>query len=397
MHRKFQNLLKEQKMQVQNLLINKQITEDCIALLKALIQTPSFSREEGKTADLLYDFFTSRGFLCRRKKNNIWAKNKSWKEGAPVVLLNSHHDTVKPSSSYTRNPFDAAIEDGRLFGLGSNDAGGSLAALIAAFLHLDKNEELPFNLILAATAEEEISGENGINFILPDLGRIEFAIVGEPTGMKMAIAEKGLLVLDCEAEGTRSHVAHGGDDNAIYNAIQDIQWFRNYRFEKISDFLGPVKMTVTQIQAGEQHNVVPDLCRFTVDIRVTDVYRHEEILEEIGRHVIAKVIPRSNRLRSSGISPDHPVVKAGLSLGLEAYGSPTISDMALMPFPAIKLGPGDSKRSHSADEYILLQEIEDGIKVYIELLSTIDSDKLDLTQSREAAKLNAKNSLTTNH
>lgn len=366
-------------MSVQNLSVKKRIIDESLGLLQALIGIPSFSREEEKTAALISRFFSSRNIAWERKGNNIWAKTHSWKKGAPVILLISHHDTVKPSSSYTRDPFDAGIEDGRLFGLGSNDAGGSLAAMIAAFLHLNENEDLPFNIILAAVAEEEISGENGVSSILSALGHVDFAIVGEPTGMQMAIAEKGLLVLDCEAVGTRSHVAHGSGDNAIYKALQDIEWFRIYRFPKVSELLGPVRMSVTEIASGSQHNVIPDLCRFTVDIRLTDEYTHEEIIAKIKKNVKSAVIPRSQKLRSSYVSPDHPAVQAGLSLGLETYGSPTLSDMALLPFPAMKLGPGDSARSHMADEFIYIDEIENAAGIYVDLLLNIELPDVIIT------------------
>lgn len=339
-----------------------------ISLLRQLISTPSFSREEDNTAAILEDFLQKNGVETSRLKNNVWARNLHFDPAKPTVLLNSHHDTVKPNRGYTRDPFAADVVDGQLFGLGSNDAGGALVSLLAAFLHFFERESLPFNLVYAATAEEEISGKNGVELLLPELGKIDCAIVGEPTQMQLAIAEKGLLVLDCVAAGRSGHAAREEGDNAIYNTLADIEWFRTYRFPAVSEFLGPVKMSVTVIQAGSQHNVVPDECRFTVDVRVNECYTFEQVLAVIRANVRCSVEPRSLRMRSSIIPPEHPLVQAGLALGRTCYGSPTTSDKALMPFPALKMGPGDSARSHTADEFIFLTEIEGGIGLYVRLL-----------------------------
>ena len=318
---------------------------------------------------LIEDFLQQKGTTPQRLKNNIWAFNRHYSPEKPTVLLNSHHDTVKPNRGYTRDPFSPDVSEGKLFGLGSNDAGGALVGLLAAFLYFHDRDGLPFNLVYAATAEEEISGKDGIELILGELGRIDGALVGEPTQMHLAIAEKGLMVLDGIAQGKSGHAAREEGDNALYKALDDIGWFRNYRFPKVSEFLGPVKMSVTIIQAGNQHNVVPDECRFTVDVRVNEHYTFEEILETINGSVRSSMTPRSLRMRSSIIPPEHPLVRAGLALGRTMYGSPTTSDKALMPFPALKIGPGDSARSHTADEYIFLKEIEDGIDIYVQMLN----------------------------
>lgn len=340
-------------------------------LLCRLIATPSFSREEHATAELLSDFIQNQGVAFQRKRNNIWAANLHFDPAKPTILLNSHHDTVRPNAAYTLDPFEPLVREGKLYGLGSNDAGAALVSLLAAFLHFYNHENLTHNLLFAATAEEEISGLNGVESILPELGGIALAIVGEPTLFQMAVAEKGLLVLDCTARGKAGHAAREEGVNAIYEALSDIEWFRTYRFPKVSSMLGPVKMSVTVIQAGTQHNVVPAECRFTVDVRCTEAYSHEELLEIIRGHVRAEVAPRSMRLRPSAIAMDHPIVQAGLAMGLSAYGSPTTSDQALMPFTSIKIGPGDSARSHSADEFVYLHEIEQGIAGYIRLLEQI--------------------------
>lgn len=345
------------------------IAQSAISLLKDLIATPSFSREEDRTAELILRYLENNGVKAFRKQNNIWAKNLHFDPGLPVVLLNSHHDTVKPSGKWTRDPFAPDVLDDKLYGLGSNDAGGALTSLIGVFLHFYKKEDLPFNLILAATAEEEISGKQGVEALLPELGPIDVGIVGEPTLMQMAIAEKGLMVLDCEAEGKSGHAAREEGQNAIYAALADVEWFRTFRFPEKSEWLGEVKMTVTQIQAGSQHNVVPDSCRFVVDVRTTEKYTNQETYDTIASHVSCKVKPRSLRLNSSGISTDHPLVKRGKALGLNMYGSPTLSDQALMDFPTLKIGPGDSARSHTADEFIYLREISQGIELYISLLA----------------------------
>ena len=345
--------------------------DDSIDLLRRLISIPSLSKEEDNTALLIQQFLQDRGVKTHRRNNNVWAYNEHFDSDKPTILLNSHHDTVKPNPGYSRDPFAAEIIDGKLFGLGSNDAGGCLVSLIAVFIHFYKEKNLKYNLCLAATAEEEISGKNGIELILPDLGELEFAIVGEPTLMQLAIAERGLMVLDCVAHGKAGHAAREEGDNAIYKAMKDINWFKTYEFAKKSALFGQVKMSVTIIDAGSQHNVVPAVCNFTVDVRVTDAYRNEEVLKIISQNVDCEVNPRSTRLKSSFISHEHPIVKAGIAMGRETYGSPTTSDQALIDIPSLKMGPGDSARSHMADEYIYLSEIEEGIELYIKLLTGI--------------------------
>lgn len=349
--------------------------EDAVSLLKQLISIPSFSKEEDKTADAIEHFLLSKNMVTNRFLNNIWAKNKQYDSSKKTILLNSHHDTVKPNKAYTLDPFLPIEKEGKLYGLGSNDAGGCLVSLIAAFIYLYNKENLPFNLVLAATAEEETSGKNGIEALLQNEDfkqhNITCGIVGEPTLLNMAIAEKGLLVLDCVAHGKAGHAAREEGENAIYKAIKDIEWFSSYRFEKVSHLLGAMKMSVTIINAGLQHNVVPHECHFTVDVRVNELYTFEEILNIIKQHTTCTIQPRSIRLRSTSISLDHPLVKGGLSLGKTCYGSPTTSDKALMPFPALKMGPGDSARSHTADEFIFIDEIEKGIQLYIALFDKI--------------------------
>ena len=347
---------------------------NAIEFLKKLIETPSISREEEKTLLLFKDIFENNAITYDTVGNNIWCKNRFFSSEKPTILLNSHHDTVKPNASYTRDPFKAEIQDGKLYGLGSNDAGGPLVALFATFLHFYKYENLPYNLIFAASAEEEISGINGIELLLKYLPKVDLAIIGEPTLMDMAVSEKGLMVLDCTAIGVAGHAAREEGKNAIYEAMVDLDWFRNYEFLKISETLGKVKMSVTQIQSGTQHNVVPDTCKFVVDVRATDAYTLEETLEIIRQNVKSEVIPRSLRLNPSGISLDHPIVKRGISLGMKPYGSPTLSDQALITATSIKIGPGDSARSHSADEFIFVWEVEDGIKRYIQLLENLVID-----------------------
>ncbi len=344
------------------------LSEFAIGFLKKLIETPSFSKEESGTLALLEQLFTTKNIGYETVKNNIWAKNKHFDLSKPTILLNSHHDTVKPNASYTRNPYQAEIIDGKLYGLGSNDAGGPLVSLLATFLYFYENSELAYNLIFAASAEEEISGKDGIELLIKYLPKIELGIVGEPTLMDMAVAEKGLMVLDCKANGIAGHAARNEGKNAIYEAFDDINWFRNFQFEKVSESLGPIKMSVTVINAGSQHNVVPDECSFVVDVRATDAYSLEATFEIIKQNVKCEATPRSVRLNPSGISLDHPVVKKGIALGMKPYGSPTLSDQALMPFTSIKIGPGDSARSHTADEYIFVEEIYGGIKEYVELL-----------------------------
>ncbi|OQY96301.1 MAG: acetylornithine deacetylase [Sphingobacteriales bacterium UTBCD1] len=349
-----------------------QLYDEATGLLKKLIATPSFSREEDKTSELLENFFKERNILVHKHLYNVWAKNKFFDERKPTLLLNSHHDTVKPNSQYTKNPFNPIIEEGKLFGLGSNDAGGSLVSLIAAFLYFHEKEDLKYNLILAASAEEEISGINGIESLLNQLGPIDCSIVGEPTQMQMAVAERGLMVLDCIAKGKAGHAARKEGENAIYKAIKDIEWLTSYKFPKVSGLLGPVNMDVTVIETDNKaHNVVPAQCKFVVDVRVNELYTFEEIFGVIKANIASEVKTRSFRLRSTAISLDHPLVQAGLQLGRNYYGSPTTSDKALMPFPALKMGPGDSGRSHSADEYIYVEEIREGIGLYIQLLEGV--------------------------
>lgn len=336
-----------------------------------LIKMPSFSKEEDKTATILENFFAKENISCHRKGNNVWAFNRYFDPSKPTILLNSHHDTVKPNPQYTRDPFLPEVIDGKLYGLGSNDAGGPLVSLIATFLHFYSNNSQPYNFVMAATAEEEISGTNGIELIWNDLPNIEFAIVGEPTLTDIATAEKGLLVVDCLATGKAGHAAREEGVNAIYLALKDIDWFRTYQFPAVSTALGEVKMSVTVMHAGQAHNQVPPECRFTVDVRVTDAYTLEEVLETIQQNVSCTVTPRSMRLRSSGIPMDHPLSKAGKRIGKKMYGSPTTSDQALIPVHSIKMGPGDSARSHSADEFIFVSEIKDGIDSYIRLIENL--------------------------
>jgi len=342
-----------------------------VKLLQQLIAIPSFSKEETLTADLIENFFKEHGIIVNRKLNNLWVWNKHFDAGKPTILLNSHHDTVKPNSGYTRDPYDAKIEDGKLYGLGSNDAGGCLVSLIAVFLYFYDKPGLKYNFCLATTAEEEISGANGLELIIPDLGKLDFGIVGEPTQMQLAVAERGLMVLDCVAHGKAGHAAREEGENAIYKAMKDIEWFRTFRFPKESDVFGPVKMSVTVINAGSQHNVVPASCNFTVDVRVTDAYRNEEVLEIIRQNVQCDVTPRSIRLKPSSIDRRHPIVQAGISLGRTTYGSPTTSDQSLLDIQSIKVGPGDSARSHTADEFVYVDEIREGIELYIAMLEKI--------------------------
>lgn len=345
--------------------------ESVYELLKALISIPSFSKSEDKTADCIENFFAKHNIPTNREMNNVWAFNKFYDASKPTILLNSHHDTVKPNASYTLNPFEPIEKDGKLYGLGSNDAGGCLVSLIATFIHFYDKENLNYNLVLAATAEEEISGVNGIESIFKKLGPIDFAIVGEPTEMNLAIAEKGLLVLDCVAKGTSSHAAHPNHNNVILNAIEDIQWFNSYEFGKVSDLLGEVKMTVTIINSGSQHNVVPDSCQFTVDVRTTEKYSNAEIFNIIQQNIKSEVTPRSLRLNSSSIPLSHPFVQAGIHIGRTYYGSPTSSDQAVIPCPSLKIGPGLSTRSHSSDEFIYIGEIKDAIQIYNSVLTQI--------------------------
>ncbi|MEZ4888362.1 MAG: M20 family metallo-hydrolase [Chitinophagales bacterium] len=348
------------------------LKQEVIDLLQQLISTPSFSREENEVANLMEAFLSERGLKINRKGNNVWVRNDGFEVGKYTILLNSHLDTVKPVKAWTLDPFEAKIADGKLYGLGSNDAGGALVSLLATFLHFNGKAELPFNLVFAASAEEEISGSNGVASIIEDLGKIDLAIVGEPTQMQMAVAEKGLMVLDCMAEGIAGHAAREEGVNAIYKAMQDIERIQNFEFPKKSNLLGVVKLSVTQINAGYQHNVVPDQCSFVVDVRTNEFYSNAVVLGMLSEVLESKVTARSLRLNSSGISLTHPIVKAGKKMGLSHFGSPTLSDQALMPFKSIKIGPGKSARSHTANEFIYLEEIEAGIDIYIELLETMD-------------------------
>ena len=347
----------------------QELSDFAVGFLKKLIETPSLSKEENQTLELFKELFAVKNIPFETVKNNIWAKSKHFDASKPTILLNSHHDTVKPNVSYTRNPYQAEIVDGKVYGLGSNDACGPLVSLLATFLYFYENSELAYNLIFAASAEEEISGKDGIELLIKYLPKIDLGIVGEPTLMHMAVAEKGLMVLDCKAIGVAGHAARDEGKNAIYKALEDINWFRNYEFERVSESLGPIKMAVTVINAGTQHNVVPDECSFVVDVRATDAYSLEETLEIIKQNVNCVVTPRSVRLNPSGISLEHPIVKKGIALGMKPYGSPTLSDQALMSFTSIKIGPGDSARSHTADEYIFVEEIYGGISGYVELLN----------------------------
>jgi acetylornithine deacetylase len=346
------------------------LTQEAISLLEALIETPSFSSEEDKTALLIENWFNSNNIPFKRENNNIWAYNMHFDKDKPTLLLNSHHDTVKPNQGYKNDPFQAIVKEGKLFGLGSNDAGGCLVSLLATFLHFYANETLPYNLVIVASGEEENSGENGLNSVLKHLPELDCAIIGEPTLMQLAIAEKGLLVLDVKIKGTPSHAAHPNEDNAIYKTIPVMEWFKNYQFAKISEQLGPVKMTVTQINAGKQHNVVPSECDLVIDIRVNDCYSNTEVLEVVKKHINAEVRPRSMRLNASSISTAHELVQAGIALGRTTYGSPTLSDQSVLSCKSLKLGPGDTLRSHSADEFIYVNEIEEGIELYIKILSS---------------------------
>jgi len=345
------------------------LTQEAISLLKKLIETPSFSSEEEQTALLIENWFTQNNIPFKRENNNIWAFNKYFDESKPTLLLNSHHDTVRPNQAYTNDPFKAIIEDGKLYGLGSNDAGGCLVSLIATFTHFYAAENLPYNIVIVASAEEESSGKKGLNSVLKHLPELECAIIGEPTLMQLAVAEKGLLVLDVKIKGTPSHAAHPNDDNAIYKTIPVMEWFKNYSFDKISEQLGPVKMTVTQINAGKQHNVVPSECDLVIDIRVNDCYNNIEILETVKANVVAEVTPRSMHLNASSIPVTHGLVQAGIALGRTTYGSPTLSDQSVLYCKSLKLGPGESLRSHSANEFIYLNEIEEGVDLYIKILT----------------------------
>lgn len=345
---------------------------EAIDLLKGMISRPSFSREEKAVADFLEESWKKAGHNVSRLGNNLWIQSAQMDPSKPTLLLNSHIDTVKPAAGWTRDPFTPEeTEEERIYGLGSNDAGASVVSLYAAFTILQQKEQ-PYNLIFLASCEEEVSGKGGLESVLPYLPPIRFAIVGEPTGMQPAVAEKGLMVLDCTSIGKAGHAARKEGINAIYLAMKEIEWFNTYQFPKQSDFLGPVKMSVTIIHAGTQHNVVPDRCEFTVDIRSNEFYSNEELFEQIRQQVHCEVKARSFRLNSSRTEIDHPFVRRAQMMGKEPFGSPTLSDQALMPFPSVKIGPGQSSRSHSADEYIELMEIREAIDTYVRLLDQLE-------------------------
>jgi len=346
-------------------------TDDAVALLQQMIAISSLSKEEKSLADFLERYIEIKGYVAVRKENNIWILSPGFDPARPTVLLNSHIDTVKPVAGWVRDPFKPSIENGKLFGLGSNDAGASVVSLLHVFFFLTQKQQ-SYNLIFAASAEEEISGKNGIETLLQELPKVDFAIVGEPTGMNMAVAEKGLMVLDCTVHGQAGHAARNEGDNAIYKALPIIDWFKTFDFAKKSDLLGAVKMTVTQINAGTQHNVIPDKCSLVVDIRSNEMYSNQEILDEVRKHVSCDVVPRSTRLSSTATPLNHAIVKRGRELNRAVFGSPTLSDQAIMPFPSLKMGPGDSARSHTADEYILVNEISEAIEVYIQLLDGLN-------------------------
>lgn len=337
-----------------------------IELLKQLVAIPRTSRDETAGADFLQRYLKDRGHAVRRECNNLWMESEPESE-KPTILLNAHLDTVKPASGYTRDPYTASVEDGILYGLGSNDCGGAIVALLAAYERLSAAPQ-PYRLVYSVTAEEEVGGKNGIETIFPFIGKVDLGVIGEPTGMQMAVDEKGLMVLDCVAHGKSGHAAREEGVNAIYEALPDIDWFRNYRFEKESEYCGPVKMSVTMIEAGTQHNVVPDTCKFVVDIRGNGIYNNLQILDVVKEHVKCDFKPRSTRHNGAHIDLGHPIVQKGLSMGLGAFGSPTTSNQSVCPFTTIKIGPGESSRSHTADEFILISEIEDGIEKYVTLL-----------------------------
>ena len=349
----------------------KTLSEKAIALLHDLISIQSFSSEEDKTAARVGQWFKDHNIPFEQQDYNVYAFNKAFDQSKPTLLLNSHHDTVKPNSAYTKDPFHPHVEDGKLYGLGSNDAGGALVSLIALFTHYYDHPNPKYNLILAATAEEESSGPKGLNSLLPTLPPIDVAIVGEPTLMQLAIAEKGLVVFDGKVEGTASHAAHPNADNPILKLPEVLHWVSEVNFEKESDALGPVKLTVTQVNAGKQHNVVPAAVDLVIDVRVNDCYSNAEIAAMLQKDAPLIMTPRSLSLNSSSIPAEHPLVQAGIELGRSTYGSPTLSDQAKLSCPSLKLGPGDSTRSHTANEFIYVNEIEEGIDLYIQLLKKI--------------------------
>ena len=347
----------------------QQYTGEAVSLLSHLIATPSVSREERRAADIMEEELTRCGFTPHREANNVWAIGPCQREDRPTLLLNAHIDTVKPVASYTRNPYEPSLEDGTLYGLGSNDCGGGLVSLLQVFRELSASERCPYNLVYLASAEEEVSGKDGISRALPLLPHVDVAIVGEPTGMQPAVAEKGLMVVDITAHGKSGHAARNEGVNAIYEALDDLCWIRSHRFDRVSRFLGPTKMQATVVNAGTQHNVVPDACHFVVDVRTNECYTNEEVFRIIDAHTKSEMKARSFRLSSSSVPMGHPLVERCLQLGLKPFGSPTLSDQALMPFPSLKMGPGDSARSHAADEYICVSEIEGAIDLYLRLQS----------------------------
>ena len=349
------------------MMLQEEYVSDAVELLKKLIATPSVSRNEKDAADIMEQTIRSYGFEPQREANNIWIIDPHYNESRPTLLLNAHIDTVKPVASWTRDPFSPDVEDGVLYGLGSNDCGGGLCSLLQIFRMLTEKPQ-HYNLIYLASAEEEVSGKDGITRALPLLPHIDLAIVGEPTGMNPAVAEKGLMVLDVIAHGKSGHAARNEGVNAIYEARDDMRWIRDYKFEKVSEFLGPTKMTLTVVNAGTQHNVIPDKCTMLVDIRTNEFYDNEEVFEFIRQHLKSEVKAHSFRLKSSRIDPEHPLIKKCVAMGMKPFGSPTLSDQALMHFPSFKLGPGESSRSHSANEFIRISEIRDAITKYETLL-----------------------------
>lgn len=346
----------------------QQYTGEAVSLLSHLIATPSVSRDERRAADIMEEELVRCGFTPHREANNVWAIGSCQREDRPTLLLNAHIDTVKPVASYTRNPYEPSLEDGTLYGLGSNDCGGGLVSLLQVFRELSASERCPYNLVYLASAEEEVSGKDGISRALPLLPHVDVAIVGEPTGMQPAVAEKGLMVVDITAHGKSGHAARNEGVNAIYEALDDLCWIRSHRFDRVSQFLGPTKMQATVVNAGTQHNVVPDECKIVVDVRTNELYTNEEVFDIISSHCKSECRARSFRLHSSRIDLNHPLVERCVALGLQPFGSPTLSDQALMPFASLKLGPGQSARSHSADEYIKVSEIEHAIGLYLRLL-----------------------------
>lgn len=342
------------------------MNQELIDLLKSMVAIPSLSREETAVADFMEKWMKEHDLPVFRKGNNLWL-DADPSSDKPVLLLNGHIDTVKPAGGYTREPFEAVEEDGCIYGLGTNDDGASVVALLGTYMELSKKEQ-PYHLIYSATAEEEVCGRNGIELIIDEIGPVALGIIGEPTGMQMAVAEKGLMVLDCTAHGKSGHAARNEGINAIYEALKDIEWFRTYQFEKVSPFLGPVKMSVTMVNAGTQHNVVPDTCTFVVDVRSNGLYSNPEILDFVKKSVSCDVKERSTRLNSSHIDLSHPVVQRGISLDLEPFGSPTTSNQAVLHFTTLKIGPGQSSRSHTADEFIKIEEITSSIGVFVSLL-----------------------------